>query len=150
MRQGANGARLLAKGDLFAIQAFGYGAAAYGIQFHAEVTHAMMCRWTTRGHERLSLPGAKSRPEHFADRPVYDAAIRAWLADFLDHWMAQAPAVAVQAFGHKRRERLAAMEAGHGLAQLLLALLGHEHGDRARHGRGGCPCGWTRWRARRC
>lgn len=89
-----HGARLLAKGDLFAIQAFGYGAAAYGIQFHAEVTHAMMCRWTTRGHERLSLPGAKSRLEHFADRPVYDAAIRAWLVDFLDHWMAQAPAVA--------------------------------------------------------
>jgi GMP synthase (glutamine-hydrolysing) len=47
----------------------------------------MMCRWTTRGHERLSLPGAKSRAEHFADRPVYDLAARAWLVDFLGHWM---------------------------------------------------------------
>ena len=82
-------ARLLAEGDTFEVQAFAYGPAAYGIQFHAEVTHAMMCRWTTRGHERLSLPGAKSRLEHFADRPVYDAAIRAWLADFLDHWIAR-------------------------------------------------------------
>jgi GMP synthase (glutamine-hydrolysing) len=86
-----HGARLLARGDLFEVQAFAYGLAAYGIQFHAEVTHAMMCRWTTRGHERLSLPGAKSRLEHFADRPVYDAAIRAWLADFLDRWIAPVP-----------------------------------------------------------
>lgn len=91
----AHGARLLAQGDIFSVQAFACGPAAYGIQFHAEVTHAMMCRWTTSGHERLSLPGAKSRLEHFADRPVYDAAIRAWLADFLDHWIAPAPAASL-------------------------------------------------------
>lgn len=82
------GAELLAEGDMFAVQAFRYGPAAYGIQFHPEVTHAMMCRWTTRGHERLSLPGAKPRAAHFADRPVYDLAIRAWLAGFLDRWLA--------------------------------------------------------------
>lgn len=102
-----HGARLLARGDLFEVQAFAYGRAAYGIQFHAEVTHAMMCRWTTRGHERLSLPGAKSRPEHFADRPVYDAAIRAWLADFLDRWIAPAPA-APRACSVRRPAALAA------------------------------------------
>ena len=62
-------------------------APAYAIQFHAEVTHAMMCRWTTRGHARMEMPGAKPRHEHFADRPVYDHGIRAWLADFLDHWL---------------------------------------------------------------
>jgi len=81
-----HGARLVARGDLFEVQAFAYGRAAYGIQFHAEVTHAMMCRWTTHGHERLSLPGAKSRREHFADRPVYDAA-----CDFPERWIAPAP-----------------------------------------------------------
>ena len=77
------GADLLAEGDLFKVQAFRYGPAAYGIQFHAEVTHAMMCRWTTRGHERMALPGAKPRADHFVDRPVYDLAIRTWLFDFL-------------------------------------------------------------------
>lgn len=82
-----HGAQLLARSDLFEVQAFRYGPAAYGIQFHAEVTHAMMCRWTTRGHERLLLPGAKPRIEHFTDRPVYDRAIRAWLDDFLDLWI---------------------------------------------------------------
>jgi GMP synthase (glutamine-hydrolysing) len=81
------GAELLAEGDIFKVQAFRYGPSAYGIQFHAEVTHAMMCRWTTRGHERLALPGAKSRTDHFVDRPVYDLAIRTWLSDFLDRWL---------------------------------------------------------------
>ncbi len=80
------GAELLAEGDIFKVQAFRYGPAAYGVQFHAEVTHAMMCRWTTQGHERMALPGAKPRHEHFVDRPVYDLAIRTWLVDFLDRW----------------------------------------------------------------
>jgi GMP synthase (glutamine-hydrolysing) len=66
-----------------------YGPAAFGIQFHAEVTHAMMCRWTTRGHARMEMPGAKGRSEHFAERPVYDPAIRTWLATFLERWVAQ-------------------------------------------------------------
>ncbi len=63
------------------------GRAAYGVQFHAEVTHAMMCRWTTRGQARMEMPGARQRAEHYADRPVYDPAIRRWLTDFLDHWI---------------------------------------------------------------
>src|SRR5262249_728251 len=61
----------------------------FGIQFHAEVTHAMMCRWTTRGHARMEMPGAKGRAAHFAERPVYDHAIRTWLATFLDAWLAR-------------------------------------------------------------
>jgi GMP synthase (glutamine-hydrolysing) len=84
------GAELLAEGDLFEVQAFRYGPSAYAIQFHPEVTHAMMCRWTTRAHERLSLPGAKSRAEHFADRPAYDYNIRHWLSQFLDRWIGTA------------------------------------------------------------
>ena len=81
------GAKLLAEGDIFAVQAFRYGPAAFGVQFHAEVTHAMMCRWTTRGHTRMEMPGARPRAAHYADRPVYDPAIRRWLADFLDRWI---------------------------------------------------------------
>ena len=83
-----HGAQLLAEGDIFRIQAMRYGPAAYGIQFHAEVTHAMMCRWTTRGHARMELPGAKNRAAHFAERPVYDSAIRTWLATFIEAWLA--------------------------------------------------------------
>jgi GMP synthase (glutamine-hydrolysing) len=82
-------AKLLAEGDIFRVQAMRYGPAAYAIQFHAEVTHAMMCRWTTRGHARMEMPGAKQRAAHFAERPVYDLAIRTWLATFLQCWVGQ-------------------------------------------------------------
>ena len=80
------GAELLAEGDIFEVQAFRYGGSAYGIQFHPEVTHATMCRWTTHGHVRLAMPGARPRGDHFTDRPHYDPAIRAWLTAFLDRW----------------------------------------------------------------
>jgi GMP synthase (glutamine-hydrolysing) len=83
-----HGAKLLAEGDIFPVQAMRYGPAAYGVQFHAEVTHAMMCRWTARGHARMAMPGAKQRAAHFAERPVYDHAIRTWLATFLESWLA--------------------------------------------------------------
>jgi GMP synthase (glutamine-hydrolysing) len=82
------GGELLAAGEIFKAQAFRYGRAAYGIQFHAEVTYAMMCRWLLKGGARLAMPGAKCSEQHFADRPVYDFAIRTWLADFLDRWCA--------------------------------------------------------------
>jgi GMP synthase (glutamine-hydrolysing) len=83
-----DGGELLAEGEIFKVQAFRYGRAAFGVQFHAEVTHAMMCRWIVSGQARLALPGARPCEQHFADRPVYDFAIRTWLAGFLDRWCA--------------------------------------------------------------
>jgi GMP synthase (glutamine-hydrolysing) len=84
------GVELLAEGDIFPIQAFRAGT-GYAIQFHAEVTHAMMCRWTTRGHARMELPNAKPRSAHFEGRLLHDAAGRAWLNAFLDRWIKHAP-----------------------------------------------------------
>jgi GMP synthase (glutamine-hydrolysing) len=82
----AAGAELLAEGDCFPVQAFRYGS-AYALQFHPEVTHAMMCRWTVRGAARLDLPNAQPRAEHFSGRAAYDYAVRQWLRRFLDHWL---------------------------------------------------------------
>ena len=82
------GARLLAEGDAFPNQAFAYGGAAFGLQFHPELTLAMLHRWTVRGRGRLGLPGAQPRGAHFAGRGVYDADLRAWLERFLDLWLA--------------------------------------------------------------
>jgi GMP synthase (glutamine-hydrolysing) len=79
-------AELLAEGDLFEVQAFRYGR-SYALQFHPDVTHATMHRWTTVGHERLEMPGAKPRATHFADREVYDYSALAWLGDFLAQWI---------------------------------------------------------------
>lgn len=77
------GATLLATGERFPNQAFRYGEAAYGIQFHAELTLAMLYRWTTLGHEKTLLPGAQRRRAHFDGRALYDEAVRAWLHQFL-------------------------------------------------------------------
>ncbi|MFW6077308.1 MAG: glutamine amidotransferase [Hyphomicrobiales bacterium] len=82
-----HGAVLLAEGNAFSNQAFRYGDAAYGVQFHPEVTRAMVHRWTVRGSHRLGLPGAKPRSAHLEDRLVYDAAVAAWLDQFLDRWL---------------------------------------------------------------
>lgn len=79
-------AEMLAEGDAFPVQAFRYGA-AYALQFHMDVTHAMMCRWTTRGHERMELPNAQPRDAHFEGRLQHDAACRTWLGNFVDHWL---------------------------------------------------------------
>jgi len=81
------GTTLLAQGDAFPVQAFRQGDHAYAIQFHPEVTHAMMCRWVIRGAERMTLPGAKQRAAHFEDRWVFDYAMQNWLATFLDRWL---------------------------------------------------------------
>ena len=82
-----DGAVLLAEGEAFANQAFRYGDTAYGIQFHPEVTHAMVHRWTVRASHRLDLPGAQSRNAQLEARLVHDRAVAAWLDRFLDRWL---------------------------------------------------------------
>jgi GMP synthase (glutamine-hydrolysing) len=84
------GTELLAQGEDFPNQAFRAGH-AFGFQFHPDVTYAMMHRWTTRGHARLELPGARARHHHFADRAVHDVTERAWLKQFIEGWLARAP-----------------------------------------------------------
>jgi GMP synthase (glutamine-hydrolysing) len=81
------GSTLLAEGDAFPVQAFRHGGNAYAIQFHPEVTHAMMCLWTIRGQHRMELPGAKQRVAHFEDRWVHDYAMQNWLAHFVERWL---------------------------------------------------------------
>lgn len=53
------GADLLATGDTFPNQAIRVGPAAYGIQFHPELTYAMMNRWCVRGSNGSAV-GARS------------------------------------------------------------------------------------------
>jgi GMP synthase (glutamine-hydrolysing) len=84
------GAELLAEGSDFPVEAF-RTEHCFGFQFHPDVTYAMMHCWTTRGHARFELPGARERHHHFADRAVHDVTERAWLKAFLDGWLARAP-----------------------------------------------------------
>ncbi|MCM2293431.1 glutamine amidotransferase [Allorhizobium sp. BGMRC 0089] len=78
------GATCLARGDIYPNQAFRYGDKAYGVQFHAELTRAMMQRWVVHGASRFTLPNAQNGRAHLAGRMVYDAPLRDWLWRFLD------------------------------------------------------------------
>ena len=96
------GAELLARGgEHFPIQAFSFGE-AIGLQFHPEVTYAMMCRWTTRGAERLSRPGAQPRQGQLEGWFQHDRGVADWLGAFLPAWLAGA---AWRAESGRRRDK---------------------------------------------
>ena len=80
--------RLAGADGPFPEQAFQYGPAAFGLQFHPELTLAMVYRWTVKGAERLAAPGAQPRRAHIEGRLRYDAQTDAWLDAFLDLWLA--------------------------------------------------------------
>jgi GMP synthase (glutamine-hydrolysing) len=83
-----DGAELLAVGGAnFPHQAYRHGRHAVGLQFHPEVTYHMMCRWTHRGAERLTRPGALARPEHLGGWFQHDGRVAAWLEAFLPAWL---------------------------------------------------------------
>lgn len=85
-----SGAELLASSQTYENQAIRVGSNAFGIQFHPELTYAMMHRWTTRAAHRLVLPGAKKRGDHFRESFVYDPDVLQWLDTFLDNWIGHA------------------------------------------------------------
>lgn len=79
-----NGAVHLAKSEAYPNQAFRYGNNAWAVQFHAELTLAMMHRWSIKGAERFVLPNAQQGHEHLEGRFLYDAPVSKWLDEFLD------------------------------------------------------------------
>jgi GMP synthase (glutamine-hydrolysing) len=74
-------------GEDFPNQAYRWGRGAVGLQFHPEVTYHMMCRWTLRGAERLTRPGAQQRPRHLGGWFQHDGRVAAWLEAFLPAWI---------------------------------------------------------------
>lgn len=80
-----HGATLLATSDTYPNQAMRYGENAYGVQFHAELTRAMMQRWVVHGASRFVMPNAQKGRDHLEGRMLFDAPLRAWLSNFLDH-----------------------------------------------------------------
>lgn len=79
-----DGAVHLAKSEAYPNQAFRYGDNAWAVQFHAELTLAMMHRWSIKGADRFVLPNAQQGHEHLAGRFVHDPPVSKWLDDFLD------------------------------------------------------------------
>jgi GMP synthase (glutamine-hydrolysing) len=84
------GCEILATSEAFENQAYRYGSAAFGIQFHPEVTRLMMHRWSVSGAHRFVLKGAQHGSEHLAGNLIHDGAVKEWLWRFLDQWLSSA------------------------------------------------------------
>ncbi|HEX5958613.1 MAG TPA: glutamine amidotransferase [Hyphomicrobiaceae bacterium] len=83
-----SGARHLATSDgPFPNQAFAYGPAAVGVQFHPEITCAQVHRWTGHHLTRLDIKGARQRHEHIAGHIAHAPKVQAWLGRFLERWV---------------------------------------------------------------
>lgn len=95
------GAVCLAEGETYPTQAFRYGETAWGVQFHPELTLAMMHRWAVKGARWFDLPDAQPGRDHLAGRLVHDPALVDWFDRFLglvftgDPAPARAPAAPV-------------------------------------------------------
>jgi len=87
-----DGAELLACGDRFDNQAFRYGENAYGLQFHPEVTTAIMNRWLTNAAHMLEFPGAQGHADQVRARRRHDSETIRWLRNFLDIWLGSSKA----------------------------------------------------------
>lgn len=73
----------------FPQQAFVCGENAVGVQFHPEMTWAMLNRWSGSNPIRLFLRGAQPREEQQAEHLLRAAATIGWLDNFLDRWLAK-------------------------------------------------------------
>jgi GMP synthase (glutamine-hydrolysing) len=82
-----SGATLLAEGESFPNQAFSYGRNAFGLQFHVELTLAMVHRWTSRIKDRPPNPGLQAAERHFEGRALHDWKTSVFLDKFLELWL---------------------------------------------------------------
>ena len=83
------GTTVLARSDAFPVQAIEAGPAALGIQFHVELTLAMMHRWTIKGAHRFERAGAQDRETQMALRWQHDQRHQAFLEEMLACWIAR-------------------------------------------------------------
>jgi GMP synthase (glutamine-hydrolysing) len=78
------GATPLARSEGYPQQAFAYGAAAFGFQFHPEATAEILGRWHNRPDAPFDAPGAQSRAQQEAAFRRHGPAMSAWFEGFLD------------------------------------------------------------------
>ncbi len=82
------GADLLATSDgAFENQAFIYGPAALGVQFHPEIMHTQINCWSGSNPVRLLMRGAHARHEQLAAHLVHAPRVHTWLDQMLRRWV---------------------------------------------------------------
>lgn len=88
-----HGATLLAKGRVFENQMFRYGPNAYGVQFHPEMTPAILSRWLKEPKARPKAPGVQGRLEQQLRHAIHGPTQRRWVGSFIEHWLAPGASV---------------------------------------------------------
>ncbi len=78
-----DGATRLAGTERFPNQAMTYGPAAAGVQFHPEITYALVNRWTSHRPDRLATKGARPRHEHFESHFRHAGKVANWIDSFM-------------------------------------------------------------------
>ncbi|MGA1624376.1 MAG: glutamine amidotransferase-related protein [Prochlorothrix sp.] len=64
---------------------------AYGLQFHPEITLAIMEFWNQEGVAMLDRPGAQPTADQFRDYYRHQGEIHRWLDRFVAHWLRSTP-----------------------------------------------------------
>jgi len=83
------GAELLATGSgAFSNQAYLYGPAALGVQFHPEIMHTQINSWSGSNPVRLLMRGAHARQDQLAAHLMHAPRVHAWLDQMLRRWVA--------------------------------------------------------------
>ncbi len=83
-----HGADRLATSDgAFENQAYVYGPAALGVQFHPEIMHTQINSWSGSNPVRLLMRGAHSRQEQLAAHLMHAPRVHTWLDQMLRRWV---------------------------------------------------------------
>ena len=83
-----SGATLLATSDetVHPNQAFRHGDKVLALQFHPEVTRAILDQWQTEFADLVTRPGSRSIEEQNAGFAAHNARLKAWYQKTLDGW----------------------------------------------------------------
>jgi GMP synthase (glutamine-hydrolysing) len=81
-----SGAIHLASSSLYPNQAFRYTDRIYGLQFHCEMTDAMIRDWMEKGREEIEQAGLNA-VKILEDTPKYVPTLRHWAHSIAQKWL---------------------------------------------------------------
>lgn len=88
------GCTRLAEGSVFENQAFSHGHCSFGVQFHPEITYALVNRWTVLAKEWQDRPGAQAPAAQLTGHLLNAGSVARWLDRLLDAWLGAKTAMA--------------------------------------------------------
>ncbi|MDJ0896488.1 MAG: GMP synthase [Alphaproteobacteria bacterium] len=86
-----DGAIQLARNDTYENQAYRIGERIWAVQFHPEMTRAIMERWMNGAADKMEAPNAQKPDQQRAGCKLHSEAAGEWTVRFLDHVFTRAP-----------------------------------------------------------